>query len=568
MEFEKKDLLNMGEIRLLITSDFPNEQAKIITSKLINYCFIHSDRNIYALQPNITYSKTDHIDDKLITYTTSLIEQSYKNLTDDEKERITDKFPKEYKKIFQNVSVSKYMPQLKTDLLKSNIVFDTYLDVIHFNNGYYDLTTKQFNKRVKHLHYITHYIQHDYIPSTLPQKIVLRKIIEKIYPLEADRNCVLREIGWTLSGRSSRDQSTLFLLGDGSSGKSFILSLTGLAIGCYMLELKSDTFCVGNPKLDKILNEYSTSPHIRLSWVNEMTDKKIAEDIFKDFCEGKLRTTKLFQDGLFNFKHYSKCIVTANQMPGIKIDTGVTRKFLGYTHKSHFTDIEAMVDHKKHIYLKDKLMLEKLVQQNLMCAWFDILAEYCFEAYKNPTNVYTENFSETKKTVIDANDFILDFIDGYLTKTDDPTHRIGKNQMCKLFATVYPNKHLSPLQLMTSLKEKKIDYNCKLRCDNIQGCYVGVKLTDDIDEDEEVLNVGVDKTDQSVKYALQTDYDELKKQLRELQLEKLLRMDTIRLELIEARKNVYDKLLKIPETKSTVIEVVLSFKELDDIFGM
>ncbi len=68
------------------------------------------------------------------------------------------------------------------------------------------------------------------------------------------------ELGWSLSGRSARDQSTMFLLGDGSSGKSFIMSLTGAAIGCYMLELKSDTFCVGNPKLDKILNEYAKSP--------------------------------------------------------------------------------------------------------------------------------------------------------------------------------------------------------------------------------------------------------------------------------------------------------------------
>ncbi len=46
------------------------------------------------------------------------------------------------------------------------------------------------------------------------------KHLKQIYNDESDLKCILQEIGFTLSGRATNDQSTLFLLGEGSSGKS------------------------------------------------------------------------------------------------------------------------------------------------------------------------------------------------------------------------------------------------------------------------------------------------------------------------------------------------------------
>ncbi len=54
---------------------------------------------------------------------------------------------------------------------------------------------------------------------------------------------------------------------------------------------------------------------------------------------------------------------------------------------------------------------------------------------------------------------------------------------------------------MTSVKERKINYNCNMRCSltKIRGCYYGVKFADDDDDsdEEDPLEYGVDKTDKS-----------------------------------------------------------------------
>lgn len=577
MNFDKNDLLNFEEINTMITSDFPNERAKIIASKLINYCFIYNDGNIYALQSNITYIKTDKIEDKLITHTTLLIEESYKALSKENIELIMLRHKTIYRNIFKNSEVSKYLPQLRTKLIVDNVIFDKYLDIIHFNNGYYNLETQEFKPRIKHIHYITEYIKHDYVPSTQSQRNALLLHVKKIYPNNDDLECMLKELGWTLSGRSYVDQSTLFLLGDGSSGKSFILQLTQGAVECYLMELKSDTFSFGNPKLDKILNQYAKTPHVRLSWVNEMKDVKIAEDIFKDFCEGSLKTTKLYEDGMSNFNHYSKCIVTANVMPSIKIDTGVTRKFLGYTHKSHFTEVPKEVNEKQHVYLKDKKLLGKLKDQNLMCAWFDILADNCLKIYKNNNREYTQNFIETKTTVMDSNDFVKDFIDECLEVTNNADDRIGKNSMHKLFMAVYPNKHLSVLQLITSLKEKKIIYNTKFRCDNVQGCFTGVRIrkSDNIrgafnNDDEEDYNNGIDKTPQNIEYVAKSDYDKLVGELMYYRLKEINNMEAERITKQKKRLELAEKVLSmnIKPVVEQEQEEEISFNEIMEIFNL
>jgi hypothetical protein len=90
-----------------------------------------------------------------------------------------------------------------------------------------------------------------------------------------------------------------------------------------------------------------------------------------------------------------------------------------------------------------------------------------------------------------------DFIDSAITITKNPNHKIGKNIMHK-YNTMYPAKYLTVLQLITSLKEKKIEDNCKVRSDNIQGSFLCVKFTDSIDDDDNDYDNGIDKTNQAV----------------------------------------------------------------------
>jgi hypothetical protein len=242
--------------------------------------------------------------------------------------------------MFENSSVQTYYDQIITILEKKNVIFDDTPYQIHFNNGYYDLKNKKFKQRILHTHYISKFIRRDYVKSIEKERDELMAHLRKIYPNNEDMKCILTILGSALTGKSNVDQDTLFLLGKAAAGKSFIMELSQKTFECYFKELKNDTFSHNNSKIDKILNSFANNPQIRITWINEIKDVKIDETLFKKFCEGKLQTTKLFEDESHDIIHYSKAFITANTMIGIKVDTGVARRFKGYTHTSKFVDDE------------------------------------------------------------------------------------------------------------------------------------------------------------------------------------------------------------------------------------
>jgi hypothetical protein len=252
--------------------------------------------------------------------------------------------------------------------------------------------------------------------------------------------------------------------------------------------LQSDTFAQANSKIDKILMTYQKNPQIRISWCNELKDTKIDDSLFKSFIDSNLNATALYADGQKSFKHYSKTFITANTMPNIKIDSGVSRRFKGYTHTSKFVSDSALVDEKNHVYLGNKYFIDDMEECKLLDAWFDILAENCARWNKGEKINYSENFESTKDEVMNSNDIFLDFVDSRILITGEPTDRIGKNKMHEAFSCMYPNRKLTVLQIITSLKEKKLTYDGKLRCDSIQGCFIGVKfktVNDEFASDDE-----------------------------------------------------------------------------------
>ncbi len=95
---------------------------------------------------------------------------------------------------------------------------------------------------------------------------------------------------------------------------------------------------------------------------------------------------------------------------------------------------------------------------------------------------------------------------------------IGKDRMRKAFLEKYPDKHVTVLQVMTSLRDKGLIYNSKYRCDNVQGCYVGVKFATDDECDDEEYEKGIDKKEQAIDAMmfLKNENGELKKQIENL----------------------------------------------------
>ena len=512
--------LSQDDFELIITGDYTHERATIIANALRDIFIVYSKTDSYTLQDNISYKYTDNTEYELIPMITELCEVSFKRLTEVERNQIKNRYSKQYKAIFKGCFYSQTYKEIVKKLTRDDIKFDNTICQIHFNNGYMDLNDLTFKQREKGKHFITQYINRDYVPSTSEQRAQVLKPFKMIYPNSADFDCIIGYFGSALSGKSTKDQDILFLLGLGSSGKSFILNLTSEAIGCYFKELNDDTFSLGNKNADKILNTFAKTPQIRISWVNELKDEKIDASLFKKFCDGQLTTTQLYKDGSFTVPHYSKAIITANTMPNIKIDTGISRRFKGFTHQSNFTNKKEDIDETSHIYKVDVDLLEKLVKANLLDAWFDILATACNGWLQGKKTPYTKNFEETRDAVLMSNDWIQDFIDSNLKITNDDNDRIGKTTMFEALKSQNPTKRISLIQLISSLKDKKIRYNAKYRCDKMQGCFVGVLFQDSLDDDTsqcDPLDKGTESDYKSKYENAIREIEELKKQLKQLQ---------------------------------------------------
>ena len=496
--------LTINEIKSLIFSNFPNEKADIIAKHLSLKCFI-SNKKLYTLTPTISYDVTvgtTEIENKLLNTVTKLLQQSYNKLEDLEKTEISN--IKKWAAVFSNSDVKTYSPQLSQAIVKDYIM-DDYYDEMHFANGVYYLAKGTFKPRKIGVHFITYHIDHDYEEPTKKAKNFVKAIVRKTFPLVEDYECIGTILGAALTGRALDDQTMLFLLGPASSGKSNILAMTELAIQKYFVQLKDNTFTANSATADKTFNTFYGHLYIRIAFVNEPKDTKFDVSVFKQFNDGKLQTVKLFKDGSESFEHRAKSIIAANTLPNIIMEPAVMRRLRAYFSRSRFVEKENEyeVDESKGIYLIDKSIIDTLKAKHLQCAWFQILADFAYDWLESREIVYPANFISAKSDIVAANDIMQDFIDSRLIITNKNADRVGKHAMHEAFKLMYPEKHLTPLQLLTSLKEKKIDYNSGWRVHGIQGCFYGITLREDDDmynEDEEdaAHNSGIDRGEKSV----------------------------------------------------------------------
>jgi hypothetical protein len=313
------------------------------------------------------------------------------------------------------------------------------------------------------------------------------------------------------------------------------------------------------------LNSFANNPQIRITWINEIKDVKIDETLFKKFCEGKLQTTKLFEDESHDIIHYSKAFITANTMIGIKVDTGVARRFKGYTHTSKFVDDEEeKVDESNHKYLIDKYLLENIVKSNnLLNAWVDILAEYSYKWIGGTKPKFNKNFTDTKDSVLNSNDILQDFIDGHLIISPKSDDRISKSDMEVQFKKIYPDKHLSMVQLITSLKDKGLNYNPSMRVHGVRGCFTHIKL-----KVKKLVGNVIQQNDCS-DYMLDIEQKliDANKKIEELQSQLLEAQQTKPSNIKVKVKKVKVKVKKEEETEETDDESNTSFtnEDIDDI---
>jgi hypothetical protein len=204
------------------------------------------------------------------------------------------------------------------------------------------------------------------------------------------------------------------------------------------------------------------------------------------------------------------------------------------------------VDETKNKYLKDEELHQKI--EPLYNAVIDIFISYCVKWVKDK-NIYdtskSENFQSSIDLINSSNDYMQDFIDSCLIITNNNDDKIGKDRMREMFLQMYPEKHISTLQVISAMKDHKLVYDKGVRDNNIRGCFIGIKArTDTMDEEE------TPKDENQIKLEKQA------KQIEELLLKlKALEEDNIKLKSIVKMKNVLET--------EPVVEAVVEAKEIE-----
>ena len=325
----------------------------------------------------------------------------------------------------------------------------------------------------------------------------------------------------------------------GSTGKSFVLEMIKGAFENYVLTPPSDAMATGNSKIDKIINNYLVRPHTLITWINEMSHKRIDTDLMKKWCEGFLQSCQLYKEGSSEVSCKSLLITTANILPNIPQDSGVARRIRSYEHTSLFTFDEKLIDNTKHIYKRVPDLLLKMKQNNMMDAVVDIFIGYARKFLAQPVlNIkLTPRFTESAENIAQVNDFVADFIDSKMEVTQDINDKVGRDDMLLFFKNFKPDSHLTASMLIPKLKEKGIGYDSQIRINGIRGVYTNVKYKG---------------TTTTSEFAL-IDNENYKQQNKQLQIQLLDKDDEIE-NLKQMIKDLQSK--QIPIVVEKTIEVI------------
>ncbi|MDR3550942.1 MAG: hypothetical protein P4L31_06020, partial [Candidatus Babeliales bacterium] len=472
--FEKEHLLTCKQFKKLIRSDSPNDKAEVIANHLKKYAFVittskdEKNCNVYTLQSNLTWHEggKTHLENCVTDY----IRKSAQALnSDDREELIDDCGKKNYSDCFKNSHVAGYWSQLIVALQNNKVNFLNPTQ-IHFENGYIDIADEgKFKKRTIGGHFVISQkiIQRDWTPSTPEAEAHITNFFKKTYPNSDDWQCNLTLLGAATIGQGHTLKAMVFMLGTGDSGKSTIMELCKKALDSYVLKLGSGTF--SKEKQDKTLNQIGDNLHCLLIWVNEMDSKRVNEAAWKELCEAKFSTERLYKDGEEDYQGFFLMIATSNEVPNIPNQTSTYNRIIAEYMGSKFVGEEDahLYNPEKHIYMKDQEAKEALLNTpEYLNTWINMLVKEGLKWKQDRKIIFSQNFKETKEMVASGNDDVQAFIDMHIERVTDTKARVSKMHLFQAWSNFMKAQQKptrkSEQQLMTNLKDKGFDYESTL----------------------------------------------------------------------------------------------------------
>lgn len=483
--FKTEELLSVKDLVIIAKPSFYDTIAEIFVEVFKNYVLINNNKSYAFDEENILYKETSFTDEKSICDEIhksigKLIKQSFEALSEIDKGRLAVQHNlSNIDKLFINATsdskTKAYTKLIKDGLTaeKSHKINEQHPSEMHFKNLYYSFKTGKFSKRIKGKHFISFYIDREYIEPTQEDLDFVMNVLQAPYQNFDDAEYIFQQLGYGLSGLSKSDQTCLCLYGEGENGKTTIFELLKRAIGDYFVNLQYDSFSGSTKNESKIFAQFNIQKNIRITFVDEggsNSNNSFNQGVFKKFVDGVVNGTQLYIDGIYSVDQQSKLCIATNKALEFS-DHAMNRRIdMLPLMKKFVKDIEVETSTLKK---RDDKLLDKCNPN----AVFKIIAGYGHQKVTSerilslPDNFRASKFENASSCVYQQ------FFDNYIEECDKK-NMIAKGDLYDLFNTYFAGECDNVTSFVSKMKLKMNNYDWKQSMYGIKGAFIGYKIKD------------------------------------------------------------------------------------------
>lgn len=331
---------------------------------------------------------------------------------------------------------------------------DSDEDLLGFENGIYDLRQKKLRDGTPE-DYVSFSTKLNYIPYS-DKRPYMRKILdflEQILPNSSVRKYKIIKLSTCVSG-STKDETFLIDYGEGSNGKSLLLSdLLFQAFGDYYMSCPITIITRKRGSSNEASPEKVLMKGKRIGIFQETDDSdKLNVGIMKELTGGdKILVRDLFKgsDEMLEFKPQMKYILACNQLPVVPSnDDGTWRRIRVINFDSKFVNNPI-----KPNEFKINTNLKQEVKN-----WGADFISYLIHIYE--TEYIPLNYIETPEDVMistnqykNENDYYSEYVNDNIFETDNNNDIITKGEIYKHFKNWYKENY----ENAKALKKTDID---------------------------------------------------------------------------------------------------------------
>lgn len=458
-------------------------------SRLINYLypnyFISDNKYLYMLSQYGIYKKDDEgyylnkVIEGIITHIESIIfninlftEYDILDKTEDEineikqnkKERI-----QKMKELIKYFGTNKAHKDLKATMIKNNIVLklkekmdETNKDLIGFENGVYDLSSKTF-RNAKPEEYVSMSVGYDYVYSNESEINRMYEIINSLWDTEDKTKYFLHKLAYTLTGNKERQEVNIHT-GLGGNGKSLIFDLLKKTLGDYYTVMSPDYFVNYEKGTDRANSQLVATKGKRIVVVSEPPESsKLQVNKLKMLSGNELIKTRDLNEKAIEFYPQFFIHMLTNDIPKLSnTDGGIERRLKIIRYPFEFKDKDDYDENNKNHKIKDYNLSKEL--STLHMAFFHLLTQYFKIDYQD-----IDDIKESTKEYFVENSPVEEWIKDYYTVTNNKDDFISYHQLKEDFKndteqqppndTTFSNRLLK----LGLIKDKKKEQGKQLR---------------------------------------------------------------------------------------------------------